>query len=1783
MHKLFLLGSALFCALLSNAQFIENKGQVVDLNQNFQPEVEYYAGVGNASVFFEKDRIVFNFREKDEFDFSNPPFRDNKDLRDSVKATLGSTFHRIDLQLIGSSSEAKIEGESKTSHYTNFFLNKREDIQNVQSYNEIRYTEVYPNIDLLFHFTSKGLKYDFILKEGADINDIKFRYEGADKVSIDSDGKLNIKTNFDEIKEDIPLSFLDDDKSRVTDVTYELFKDNVIGFSLEKDITFSQLTIDPFLTWATYFEGPVGDNELDYYSSIADDLGNYFLEGWINNAANDYPTVDPGGSAYFQNYVSNNLYIAKFDPNRNLVWATYYGGSTSIDWSTATDPLAISGTTLHFVGSQLSSDAPLVNGGGYYYGAPSSDPYWLRINKNTGALLHATAFPSHTSSQPSIATSNSGLVAIIQQTYDFGNPEILFRPGAYNQAVNGDYQDMHIMLFNSSNNLIWGTFLGGPNTTDNFHVTFDNNDNIFFVGEANNTFSPNATNTHLQSFPGSYYQSTYSAAMGNHDLIIGKFNSSGALVWHTLYGGDASDGLKSQMGNGSRVIIDPVTQDLLVIGGTNSSNFPIQTLAGAYNQTTPPLNTDPSSGSFSDFNSFIIKFNNDGALNWSTYWGDDPSGDLLYDGVFTGCEKFIVSSRSFSHTTLPQASGYNQATGGQGFLMQFDDNFSAEWSSYVSSDMGEPTIAHSSLDNRLYIGGSTFSESITTLDPGNGAYYDDINDDPDAGTTSPSFLIYELDLNPQVTGTNTACVGQTISLTGSGTPAGSIPWVSSNTGVATVNSSGDVTGQSAGTATITYTDNAGCSANFSITIGAVPTANASAVSATLCEGDDIELTGNTVGGANYSWTGPNGFTSTSEDPTITNAVSGDAGTYSLVITSGGCSSASDDVTITVNNNPNANAGVVSNTVCAGDDIELTSNTVGGATYSWTGPNGFTSSNEDPTISGATTGADGTYSLTITNNGCISATDNVSVTVNASPTANAGVTNATICSGDNIELTGNTIGGATYSWTGPNGFTSSNEDPTISGATVAASGTYSLTITDNGCSSIVDNVSVTVNANPSANAGVVNNTICTGQNIQLTGNTVSGASYSWTGPNGFTSSNEDPTITGATTAASGTYSLTITNNGCTSVTDNVSVTVNPTPTANAGAVSTTICEGDNIELTGNTISGATYSWTGPNGFTSSNEDPTILGATSAESGTYTLIITQGSCSSASDNVSISIDPLPSAIAGVINGNLCEGDDIELTGNTVSGATYSWTGPNGFTSSDEDPIISGVTTGDDGTYSLVISIGSCSSTNSDINVTVNGLPSLSASGTDISCFGENDGEATVSATGNGPFDYSWSPSGGTSVTASGLAQDTYTVTVTDNNNCESTEVVTINEPTEIVLTTSTTSSQCTVEDGSATVSAVGGTGNYTYEWNDASNQTTAVATGLGAGSYEITVTDDSGCSVTETVNVSSVNGPTVSIINVTDVSCPGESSGSAEADVTGGTAPYTYNWSPGGQSSAIANNLSAGNYTIEVTDDAGCLGTANITIDAPAPFDVSATVNDADCGQNNGDIIVTASGSNGNLTYDWTPVSGSSSSLLNISGGTYTLTITDDQACTFDTSFVVNATGGLSAVITPDSVTIDQGDLVNISTTVDPNVSGETYSWSPSDGLSCNDCPNPIANPEESTTYIVTIQTADGCSETDSVQIIVDDPCGKVFVPNMFSPNNDGKNDELCVYGGCLTSFEINIYNRWGEVVYRSNDPEMCWNGTYKNERLNTSVFAYKLTYVDQNGEEQSESGNLQLIR
>jgi len=301
-------------------------------------------------------------------------------------------------------------------------------------------------------------------------------------------------------------------------------------------------------------------------------------------------------------------------------------------------------------------------------------------------------------------------------------------------------------------------------------------------------------------------------------------------------------------------------------------------------------------------------------------------------------------------------------------------------------------------------------------------------------------------------------------------------------------------------------------------------------------------------------------------------------------------------------------------------------------------------------------------------------------------------NSPVCSGNDIQLQSETILGATYSWTGPNGFVSSVEDPLISGVTTAVGGTYYLIVIVNGCSSLANANSttmVTVNQTPALITAISSNSpVCSGNDIQLQSETIPGASYSWTGPNGFVSSVEDPLISGVTTAAGGTYDLIVTVNGCSSLANansTTTVTVNQTPALITAINSNSpVCSGNDIQLQSETILGASYSWTGPNGFTSTLEDPVISSSTLLDGGTYELIVTVNGCSSAADansSTNVVVNSLPVlSLLDTVNACGISPYIYELTGFD----TYSWSSGS---LTNQDTIVSS------GVYAVTVELNGC----------------------------------------------------------------------------------------------------------------------------------------------------------------------------------------------------------------------------------------------------------------------------------------------------------------------------------------------------------------------------------------------------------------------------------------------------------------------------------------------------------
>ncbi len=366
------------------------------------------------------------------------------------------------------------------------------------------------------------------------------------------------------------------------------------------------------------------------------------------------------------------------------------------------------------------------------------------------------------------------------------------------------------------------------------------------------------------------------------------------------------------------------------------------------------------------------------------------------------------------------------------------------------------------------------------------------------------------------------------------------------------------------------------------------------------------------------------------------------------------------------------------------------------------------------------------------------------------------------------------------------------------------------------------------------------------------------------------------------------------------------------------------------------------------------------------------------------------------------------------------------------------------------------------------------SLSTSSTSVSCYGGNNGTATVTATGGTTYTYLWN-NGGTTSSITGLIAGTYRVTVSSNGSTASSSA-TVSQPGSSVTTSmSSTQSSCSSNTGTASVTASGGSPGYTYIWNNFS--TNFSISNLPSGSYTVTVTDQHGCSAIGSVNVSNPSAFTLQT-NSTNVSCYNGSNGSATASATNGTSPFTYVWSTSATTSTISN-LGSGVYNVTVKDGNGCSQFASVTINEPnTPLSVSASATPTSCGGNTGSASATVSGNSGSVTYDWSN-GAQTSAVSNLQQGLYIITVTSN-GCSATAETNVNSSAAYTVTI--DSVSVlcygaSTGSAGVLVTGASGNV---TYAWNT--GASSSSVNNLSAG-----LYSVTITDGSGCSKTEIVSI------------------------------------------------------------------------------------------------
>lgn len=900
----------------------------------------------------------------------------------------------------------------------------------------------------------------------------------------------------------------------------------------------------------------------------------------------------------------------------------------------------------------------------------------------------------------------------------------------------------------------------------------------------------------------------------------------------------------------------------------------------------------------------------------------------------------------------------------------------------------------------------------------------------------------------------------------------------------------------------------GCTQSITVSVSNGTVGTTAANTGSYCSGSTIQL--NTPAATSYTWSGPGGFSSSVQNPTISPSTPTMSGTYTVSAIIGQClTTGTTDVLV----NPTPTITVNSASLCSGQSTTLTA---GGATsYTWnTGPTTATIS-ISPTV---TTN----YTISGSASGCSNSTT-TSVPVNPTPTVS--VNSPTLCVGQNTILTAS--GASTYSW---------NTGPTTTTISISPTVTTNYTVIGSSSANCTNTAITSVTVNPNPTITVNSAALCSGQSATLT---AGGAStYTWnTGPTTATIS-ISPTVTT-------NYTVSGSSAGCSgSATSAVSVT--PTPTLSP--VSVTICPGNTATLS---VSGASnYTWN-----PGSTTGPTYT-ASPANNTTYTIIGANGSCTAAA-TASVTIGAGISITAN--SPSICIGDTVALT---ASGATsYTWSTGENTASISVNPT---VTT----TYTIDGVNGLCSGTNTTA-VTVNPLPIITPVPTASVCAGQ-----TATLTASGAMSYTWNPGllSGSSVTVSPQVNQSYTVTGSDANGCANTAIANVSVTPNPTISVP---SQTICSGQTATLSASGAS---SYTWiPGGSNGTTLAVSPASSSVYTITGSTGSCTSaIASSVGVISsltltVNSPTICLGQLATLNA-------------GGAVSYSWTGGPNTSTFAVTPTITT-NYSL-----AGSIGTCTNNISTfvtvnnlPAP--PIAQTNSIVCeGQV---IILNGSGSAG--TFSWSGPSGFNSSsagatitpATSANAGTYTLTVTDANNCSNSSQAAISVTPLPMATVSSPATCLSNDLILNSS-------GGTIYAWTGPDNFNSGN--QNVIIPNSSTnmagTYTVMVTDMQGCTSARTIDIIIDKCQCPVFIPEGFSPNSDGAHDLFVI--SCVTDrpTKVEIYNRWGNLVYKSDDYKNDWNGknnaglTVAGGDLPAGTYYYIIKISD---EDKSRTGFVTLWR
>jgi gliding motility-associated-like protein len=1009
-----------------------------------------------------------------------------------------------------------------------------------------------------------------------------------------------------------------------------------------------------------------------------------------------------------------------------------------------------------------------------------------------------------------------------------------------------------------------------------------------------------------------------------------------------------------------------------------------------------------------------------------------------------------------------------------------------------------------------------------------------------------------------------------------------------------------ITGLTPGTYFVTVTDINGCSVVDSAIVnsGANILLNETVTQPTCNGGCDGDITLSPSGGTapyTYLW---------DDNSTQFFRLGLCAGSYDVTVTDNASCQAIRTIVVGEPDSILSNATVVNESCNPGGDGSISTAVTGG-----TGPYTYLWSFGAATSPGIGPLSAGSYTVTITDSENCTLIDTINVGTDPSFAVTAVINDPscpTATDGSIDQTISGSIGTLVFAW--DNGL-APTEDQSNLGV-----GTYKVTITDqgNGC---VD--SATYVLNPSSN--ILGNIV--GED-QRCGNTLPCDGKAFVTPSGGTAPYTYNWTLGVVTGLSpdtainlcnGQYFVTITDaNGCTGV-DSVIIN-SPTPIDTSfSAINATCnnCDGS-LKVTPNGgTSPYNFVWTDA----SANQIGTTDSIGNLCAGLYTVQITDNQGCSATFTRSISDDGAESLSTSKTDVSCFNGNDGQATVNFVCNdpaCSIAWFDALGQPLNITTATASNLSAG---TYFVEVTNNSGCVSLESVVINQPNVLSASISGTAVSCNSNCDGTANVLVSGGtAPYQFNWSPApGGGQGTANvtGLCATNYSVTITDNNGCDTTISINIGSPAALTASFTVIDAGCGLANGSISAIVSGGTVSldYQYQWFDAANnpivgQNSATINNIAAGAYILEVTDDNNCLESFNVVLNNSNGPTVSVDSITNIICSGSNTGEIFISVSGLNDPFTYNWLNQGQTTEDISNLSAGTYTVIVTDTLGCIGTDTATVLAPSAILASVNAQDATCGQCNGIAGISVNGGTAPYTYLWS--NGSTvDTTAGLCAGVHSVVVTDANGCTESFNFTINTLEGPSdAIVNATNESCFGASDGSVTVTPVGGTAPYNYQW-----LHNGATTNSLSN-LSSGTYFLLITDSAGCSRNVEVNIgspnelvltpiVTASTCASINCDGSIRLNVSGGNqpyaynwqfaptadtsflDGLCagIYevtvtdaNGCSKTINVPLPNNGNPVVANPSVSDVSCNGSCDGSLISNLTPSATLTYrwLNENG-------------